>query len=43
MECLSSQLAISNYSVSKWMETVGKVEGWLGLSRADGAINEAIG
>lgn len=21
MECLSSQLAISNYSVSKWMET----------------------
>lgn len=42
MECLSSQLAISNYSVSKWMETVGR-EGWLGLSRADGAINEPIG
>lgn len=27
MECLSSQLAISNYSVSKWMETVGRWKG----------------
>ena len=27
MECLSSQLAISNYSVSKWMEDGGE-EGW---------------
>lgn len=27
MECLSSQLAISNYSVSKWMERVGEQGG----------------
>lgn len=43
MECLSSQLAISNYSVSKWMEDGGGGRFRFGWSRADGAINEPIG
>lgn len=44
MECLSSQLAISNYSVSKWMEDGGeerRVLGSVGLGPTERLMSQS--